>query len=135
MSKCKICNKELYEKISFINLFNNKYTVHTECINNIVINTDREAFPVQGKLIYYDYLFYDINPTYNFEYLEVEYMQILFQRNLVNYDWSIIIFYEEGVFDAFSDSDLQILFSLSNKPVLIISIIYSDMSSIFNESF
>ncbi len=90
---------------------------------------------MQGKLIYYDYLFYDINPTYNFEYLEVEYMQILFQRNLVNYDWSIIIFYEEGVFDAFSDSDLQILFSLSNKPVLIISIIYSDMSSIFNESF
>jgi len=135
MSKCKICNKELYKKISFTNLFDNKYTVHIECLNNIVINNDREAFPMDGKLIYYDYLFYDINSTYNFEYLESKYMQILFKRNLISDDWSIIIFYVEGLFEAFSDSDLQILFSLSKKPVLIISILYSDMSGVFNENY
>ena len=135
MSKCKICNKELYEKTSFVNLFTNNYTVHIECMNNIVINSDREAFPFEDKLIYYDYLFYDISPTYNFEYLESKYMNILFSRNLLISDWSIIIYYEEGLFDDFSESDLQILISLSNMAVLVISSIYYDLSRVFNENF
>ena len=93
MKKCLICNKPLYEQISFNNIFRNNYTVHSHCLNNIVINEDKEAFPFEDNLIYYDYLFFDIDKTYNFEYLELKYFQILLKRNLDNNDWSIIIFF------------------------------------------
>lgn len=134
MAKCMICNDDLYKNISYNNLFRMNYTVHDSCINNLIINTDRIAFPVEGNIIYYDYLFYDLNSNYNIEYLEEKYLRKLYIRNLENRDWSIIIFYKEGLFADFSYDDIQILFSLVNVPVLIISVIYYDMSKIFNEN-
>ncbi len=134
MSKCKICNKDLYEKISFDNIFKSNYTVHTNCVKNLIINNDREAFPFDEKLIYYDYLFFELNPSFNIDYLEFEYMHILLERNMLNKDWSIIILYEKGLFDRFNFSDKQILFSLSHLAVLIISIQYFRMETVFNEN-
>ena len=134
MAKCMICNDDLYENISFTNLFRMNYTVHDNCVKSLIINTDRVAIPVEANIVYYDYLFYDINNDYNFEYLEDKYLERLYIRNLENRDWSIIIFYEEDLFINFSYSDIQILFSLANMPVLIFSIIYYDLSKFFYEN-
>ncbi|MCK5762258.1 MAG: hypothetical protein KAH16_05110 [Candidatus Izimaplasma sp.] len=133
MTKCKLCNKNLFERISFSNIFNTNYSVHTSCTDSLVINKDRIAFPFYENIIYYDYLFYAVNSAYNIDYIEQKYLSILYIRNLDNIDWSIIIFYETGLFRHFCDSDLDILFSLANKPCLVISILYYDMSNVFNE--
>lgn len=131
MSVCKICNEDLYKKITFSNIFQFGYTVHSDCINNLLINSDRIAFPIDGNIVYYDYIFKDIKSTYNIEYLESEYFQYIFTRNTKEIDWSIIIFYERGLFDDFSEDDKLILFSLANTPILIVSLIYYDLSSFF----
>jgi len=135
MTKCKLCNKNLYEKINFSNVFKINYSVHINCINKLIINNDRIAFPFYNKIIYYDYLIYDVNPTYNIEYIEHKYLSILYTRNMKNIDWSIIIFYEDGLFNQFCDNDLEILFSLANFPVLIISVIFYDMGIIFKDNY
>ena len=134
MRKCNICNNDLYQMITFNNLFKLNYSVHDKCIKSLVINSDRMAFPVTNNLIYYDYLFYEINEKYNLDYLETKYMCDLLNRNINNRDWSIIIFYEEGLFGGFMQSELPILFALSKLPVLIVSLIYHDLSIIFNEN-
>ena len=134
MEKCQICGEDLYQVIGFYNLLKDRYTVHLDCKNSLVINSDREAFPMSNKLVYYDYLFYNINESYNNSYIESKYLHILFERNLVQVNWSVIIFYEEGLFASFDGTDIDILFSLANMPVLIISILYKDMSTVFNEN-
>ncbi len=133
MNKCKICNKDLYQDISFKNIFKINYTVHSNCLDNIVINNDSAAFPIDGNTVYYDYLFFEIREDYNFEYLEEKYLSILIQRNIESMNWSILIFYERGLFDGFSSDDMQILFSLANSPILIISFIYYDMSIVLSD--
>lgn len=134
MKKCKICNEDLYRTISFNNLFRIDYVVHEECINNLVINNDRAAFPILNNIVYYDYLFYDRDNKLNIEYLENEYFIKLFNRNLVENDWSIIIVYSEGLFNDFSQDDMRILFSLANTPILIVSVIYYDFSTLFTSN-
>ena len=134
MAKCMICNDDLYKNVSFNNLLKMNYTVHDSCINYLIINNDRAAFPMNDNIVYYDYLFYDLKSDYNFQYLETKYMSKLYDRNLDNKDWSIIIYYEDGLFADYSYNDIQILFSLANMPVLIISLIYHDFSEVFNEN-
>jgi len=131
MSICKICNEDLYNKITFSNLFQFRYTVHSKCVNKLIINNDRIAFPIDGNIVYYDYIFKDIKSTHNLEYLESEYFQYIIIRNTINVDWSMLIYYEQGLFDDFSEDDMLILFSLANTPILIVSVIYYDLSSIF----
>lgn len=131
MKICKICNENLYKDITFENIFKNNYTVHASCINNLVFNNDRIAIPINNNLIYYDYVFQDLNENYNYDYLEMKYMNKLLINNIDKSDWSIIIYYESGLFDSFKDIDLLILFSLSNSPFLIVSLIFHDFSKIF----
>ncbi len=133
MKICKICNEDLYKDISFENIFKMNYTVHASCINNLVFNNDRLVIPINNNLIYYDYVFNELNQNYNTEYLEMKYMNKLLMNNIRKSDWSIIIFYESGLFDTFKGVDLLILFSLSNSPFLIVSLIFHDFSKIFNE--
>ncbi len=132
MRFCKICNQPIYKNLSFCNLFKSNYIVHFECLNNLDFNDDKEAIPFEAKLIYYDYLFYQLKATYNYEYLETKYSYILYQRNLKNRNWSIIIYYEEGLFKQFNYHDFQILFSLSSLPVLIISVSYKNIAMMIN---
>lgn len=131
MNNCKICNEDLYKDISIRNIFKLNYTVHDKCINNLMINNDRLVFPIENNMIYYDYIFHHINSEYNMEYLESHYLKKVLSRNLDNSDWSIIIYYEDGLFTAFTDNDKLILFSLANSPILVVSLIYYDLSSIF----
>lgn len=131
MKICKICNENLYKDITFENIFKNNYTVHASCINNLVFNNDRITIPINNNLIYYDYVFQDLNENYNYDYLEMKYMNKLLINNIDKSDWSIIIYYESGLFDSFKDIDLLILFSLSNSPFLIVSLIFHDFSKIF----
>ena len=133
MSKCKICKGDLYQTISFQNIFKNNYSVHDECMNNIVINSDRTVFPITGNTVYFDYIFFEVNSRYDYEYLEQEYMHILLSRNLMNKNWSIIIQYEKGLFDAFSPNEFLILFSLASSPILIVSLVFVDLSVVFLE--
>jgi len=134
MRKCKICNKDLYQTITFNNLFKLNYSVHDNCVNSLVINSDRIVFPISNNLIYYDYIFYEINDSYNLQYLETKYMCDLLFKNINNKDWSIILFYEEGLFGSFKQNEFLILFALSKLPVLIVSLIYYDLSIIFNDN-
>jgi len=133
MRKCKICKQPIYAEISFSSLFKNDYIVHSNCVNSLLFNNDKEAFPFMNKLVYYDYLFWQVNPTYNLQYLEIKYGGILLKRNLINKDWSIIIYYEDNLFNRFKESDYQILFSLSPLPILIISLSAKKMANIFME--
>ncbi len=133
MEKCRICNGDLYEIISFENIFKNKYSVHTKCYDSLIFNNDRIVIPITNNIIYYDCLFLNINANYNSEYLEAIYMGNLIYKNMKNRDWSVIIYYEEGLFDGFLHNDMLILFSLSNFPFLLISYIYYDLSIIVNE--
>lgn len=134
MNKCMICNEELYDKISFLNIFKLNYSVHDKCIKNIIINSDRTIFPITNNIVYYDYLFFELDSKYNLEYLEYKYLNILFDKILLNSDWSMIIYLEDGLFEGFSYSDMQILFSLANSPILIVSFIYYDLSTVIYEN-
>ena len=126
-------SSNLYKNISFENIFKTNLTVHANCVNNLVFNSNRLAFPINDNIIYYEYLFDDLNKNFNIEYLEAKYMGELVIRNSEKRDWSIVIFYECGLFDSFSSDDLLILFSLSNSPFLIVSLIFHDFSRIFSE--
>jgi len=130
MDFCKICNKSLYEKISFINIFRNDYSVHDKCIGNLEFNNDTICIPIMNNLIHYDYLFDYIIEQHNSIYLEQKYMSIIYKRNINSNEWSIMLYYEKGLFDDFLGDDFLILFSLSNNPFLVISLTYFDLSSI-----
>jgi len=130
MDFCKICNKSLYEKISFINIFKSNYTVHDKCLSNLRFNNDTLSIPIANNLIHYDYLFDYILDEHKSVYLEQKYMSIIYSRNLSTNDWSILIYYENGLFDDFSGDDFLILFSLSNNPFLVISLTYFELSNI-----
>ncbi len=132
MRKCKICEQPLYEKMNFNKLFKNNYVAHLNCVNSLVFNNDKEAFPFMDKLVHYDFLFWPIKPGYNLQYLEIKYGGLLLERNLINKEWSIIIYYEDNLFEKFEEKDYQILFALATLPVLIISLTLKNMVTIFN---
>jgi hypothetical protein len=130
MDLCKICNKSLYEKISFVNIFRSNQSVHDKCIENLSFNNDTVSIPIMNNLIHYDYLFDYILEDNNSLYLEQKYMSRILERNLDTNEWSILIYYEKGLFKSFSDDDFLILFSLSNNPFLVISLTFFDLSNI-----
>ncbi len=133
MNKCRICNEDLFNKISFTNLFNMNLTEHVKCRNNLLFNMDSISFPITNNLIYYDYAFYDLNPKYNTKYLETIYLGKIIKRNLENEIRSIILVYGDRLFSSFSGDDYKILFSLSNRPFLLISLVYFDLSEIVHK--
>ncbi|MCK5388080.1 MAG: hypothetical protein KAJ22_02245 [Candidatus Izimaplasma sp.] len=134
MRKCVVCGEDLYKRITFFNIFKTKYFEHIKCINKLQFNNDRLIIPITNNLVYYDYLFIEIDSRYNVEYFETKYISIILDRNLNDSSWSILLFYKTGLFDRFSHSDFLILFSLSNLPFLIISLVYCDLSKILSDN-
>ena len=134
MRKCEVCGEDLYKRITFSNIFKIKYFEHMKCMSKLYFNNDRLIIPITNNLVYYDYLFLEIDSRYNAEYFETKYLSKILDRNLQDSTWSILLFYERRLFERFSQEDFQILFSLSNMPFLIISLVFYDFTKILDDN-
>ncbi len=130
MDKCQICNKDLFQKITFENLFKHKQITHNKCVEELDFNNDTLAIPIDNNFIYYDFVFNELNANFNVDYLEFKYLGNILLRNLKEGDWSIIIFYDNDIFEKFNEIDYLVFFALSKVPFLFISLIEWDLSFI-----
>jgi len=114
---CKICGKNLYDVITFSNLFKWNYNVHENCL--LIVNNDYEyiVFPLSEKIVLYDYILeieYDDTDT---DYIFFHYAKIVFERALNEREWSVILFIDEMV----TNDILQLIINLCTTKIIIIS--------------
>jgi len=128
MYECKICGKNLYNNITFYNMFRTNLVVHNECIKNLNFNHEDESIPIESNIIIYDYVFKQIRDDYNEEYLWCNYFCEVIKKHIYNKYWSMLIIYDESVTNFLSNENPYLLVNLSNKPILLISLIEKDVS-------
>lgn len=115
---CKYCGEDLYNKITFNNLFRINYFIHLECEMQINMSSDYFVFPLFDKLVMFDYLFPSQYTSSDEDYLFTRYGYILFERALRNLDWSVIL-----IADIKLDKTTMILVTkLANFKILILNI-------------
>ena len=56
MYECKVCNKSLYSKITFTNIFNLEYEIHSECVDRLQKNELDILIPIDENYVIYDYV-------------------------------------------------------------------------------
>jgi hypothetical protein len=124
---CKICGKDLYNNISFVNMFKMDYKIHSKCINKLIINTEDEVIPIESNIVIYDYVFKDLDYESNEEYLWFFYMKDIVKKHLENKDWSMMIFLDNQVYEFLNNFNPYLLINLSNNPILLISLVKTNL--------
>ena len=121
--KCKICDKDLYKNITWKSMFNLKYEVHEECIRKLVFNQEETIIPIDSNIIIYDYVFEKFQRDINEEYLEFNYLLNIIMKHLNTREWSMMILYDKSVAFFLKNYNPYLVLNLSNKPILIISLV------------
>jgi len=119
---CKICGNNLFQKITFSNIFKFNYEAHRNCIHNLNFNMDEEVIPIDTNIIIYDYVFSDLVEGFNEEYIWSKYMSKLFVKHLENRKWSIVLFLDENIDYFMRSYNPYLLINLANNPILLISL-------------
>lgn len=128
--KCKICNKDLYKNITWKSVFSLNYEVHEECLRKLVFNQDEVIIPIDLNTIIYDYVFEELKSDLNVQYLEFTYLINIMIKHLNKRVWSMMILYDEKTKYFLQNYNPYLLLNLTNKPILIISLVESNLSEI-----
>lgn len=122
MFECKICDKNLYNKISFSNIFQSNYEVHQECIDELIYNYDEEVIPIDGNTVIYDYVFKKLKGEFKQEYLWFYYFGKVLEKYMMKKDWSIVIINDKNMENFIDNCNPYLVFNLSKFPIIIISL-------------
>lgn len=128
--KCKICDKDLYKNITWKSLFSLNYIVHEECLKKLVFNHEEVVIPIDSNIIIYDYVFEELNSDLNIEYLEFNYLINIIIKHLNNREWSMMVLYDKSIKYFLQNYNPYLLLNLTNKPILIISLVESNLLEI-----
>ena len=127
MYECKICGKNLYNKITFASLFKINYEIHIECIKKLLFNLEEEVIPIDGNNVIYDYVFKGPNDDYNEEYLWFKYFGRVMNKHMNNGEWSMAIINDKSVQYFMQNFNPYLLINLADFPILIISLKEEDL--------
>ena len=122
MFECKICGKNLYQNITFSNMFKLNYEIHKDCMENLQFNIENEVIPIESNTIIYDYVFEKLNEGYNEGYLWINYFGINLEKHLTIGEWSIMIIYDKSIEYFMKNNNPYLLINLSNNPILLLSL-------------
>lgn len=134
MYMCKLCNNNLYKKISFQNIFALRYTIHPECEAKLVFNQAEIIIPIDSNIIIFDYLLMENPVGLNEAFIEMFYEGRLLEKHLINKIWSIVIMMDKKVDYFISNYNPFLLLSLTNNPILFLSLTESEIS-VLEENF
>lgn len=113
MKKCILCQKDLYERITFKNIFRNHYYIHDHC--EMVLNKDEIiAFPFMDKVIEIHVLFPMNHCDGDKEMLFLYYGECFFKDIDLGFTYIVIDY-------SLTDIDLILLAKFSDKGVKILT--------------
>ena len=111
-------------------MFSLNYEVHEECIKKLVFNQEETIIPIESNIMIYDYVFEEFKSDTNVEYLEFKYLLNIIVKHLNKREWSMMFLYDKSVKEFLQNHNPYLLLNLSNKPILIISLVESDLLEI-----
>lgn len=116
---CKFCGKNLYETISFSNLFQVRYQIHEECEKRIDAKKEMDVIPVENSVVMYDSLASVGYKETDIDFLFTTYMGEWFLKIKDLHNWSIIIFFD----DYIDTKDIVLVLSMANKGLILFTIL------------
>ena len=127
MDNCILCGRDLYEKITFYNLFKYHYYIHYDCMMKLN-KTVNDTFPFLNKIVSVEYLFAEVEENCNRELLFLYYGKELLDKVLNNSNWSICLYID----DTITDKDFILVTKLCDEKLIILQLFDANFLSVNN---
>ena len=128
MYDCKICGKNLYNKITFVNIFKLNYNIHKNCIDKFKNNESNQMIPIDGNYVIYDHVLRNIPSNYNDEFIWFYFFSEVLIKQLSTQEWSMVVIYDNSIEKFIQHCNPYLLFNLTKSPILILSLVEKEMT-------
>ncbi|MBN2604480.1 MAG: hypothetical protein JXR62_01495 [Bacilli bacterium] len=126
MLLCKLCGKSLYEKMNFTILFKKGLQCHNDCIKKLDFDHESSLIPIDYNMIIYDCLLAKEFHYLNEPFLVLNYFGVLMQKYLEATKQSMMLYLDEELEQYIMTQNLEVVFKLSNNPIILLSILEVD---------
>lgn len=126
MSKCKLCDKEINDELTFRTLFSKQAKLHQNCELKLEINDDYEVIPTTFGYLNYISKYNITNNNYDnyFEEISFEYYFDIFFLN-PQYDMYLMI--DTKQLSIIDEEEMELIKALSKSKLLLVSLFYINL--------
>ncbi|MFK5883635.1 MAG: hypothetical protein QM489_04765 [Candidatus Izemoplasma sp.] len=126
MSKCKLCNKEIEDELTFKTIFSKEVKLHKDCELKLSNNSDYEVIPTSFGHLNYISKYKITNNSFDeyFESISFDYYRELF-TNSNDYDMYLII--DINLLSIIDEDEMVLIKALSKTKLLLVSLFYINL--------
>jgi hypothetical protein len=123
--ECRICGKELYDKIDFRTVFKMNFKTHIRCDEYLKVESQYECFPILDLMVEYNYFFLFQQDIIG-DYIELFTVGKVLKRILCESNWSIILWMSISDFTTLPNTTQYLFWKLGKNEIKFVSL-YREM--------